>query len=325
VPRRALLESPSGATDWRDEEGQPVSTDRVDKAWQDKGLEGYSTEAILGTLGHYGAPVAEADFRKLAEASWPQDIAQQWGKKWKGTGPFKPFHWAAAEELWRRWVPDRLAPHEFSEALAELMSALTSLFESKQDAPVGAAFERMKTIRQRMPMNDKGQPVVAFIERALGGFDEKVAEMFDSMAESLAKAGHIGHAEAFAEFEEFLLPERRGIASAIVRATKGERDAALADLESVSADAARTPLARLLGVDGLIHLGAWPQAVARARPMMMQAEKDGDIHLAIDLCARLDHVFKATGDREGQQEMARESARLGEMHDHMHPGHGHRR
>ena len=95
--------------------------------------------------------MAEADFSKLAESSWPQDIGLEWGKKWKGTGPFKPFPWVAAEELWRRWVPERLAPHEFSDGLAGLMSALTALLEGKQDAPVAAAFERMKAIRQRMP------------------------------------------------------------------------------------------------------------------------------------------------------------------------------
>jgi hypothetical protein len=310
--------------DWRDEEKRPVSTERVDKAWQNKGLQGYSTEAIVGTLGHYGAPVAEADFRKLAETSWPPDIALEWGKKWKGTGPFKPFPYAAAEELWSRWVKDRLAPREFTMALAELMTTLTQLLSGKKDAPVNAAFERMKSVRQRMPLDEKGQPQLAFVERALGGFDEKVAEMFDSMAETLAKTGNTAYADAFAEFEEFLLPDRRGIASSIVRASKGERDAALAELEAVSVDASRTPLSRLLAVDGLIHLGAWPQVVARARPMMLQAEKDGDIHLAIDLCARVEHVYKATGDRAALQDLASDAARLNAMHDHMHPGHRHR-
>jgi hypothetical protein len=297
----------------------------VDKAWQNKGLQEYSTEAILGTLGHYGAPVAEAGFRKLAETGWPQDIALEWGKKWKGTGPFKPFPHAAADELWRRWMPDRPSPNEFAVALAGLMAALTSLISGQKDAPVEAAFESMKSIRQRIPLDDKGQPQLAFVERALGGFDEKVAQMFDSMAEILAKTGNVAQAEAFAEFEEFLLPDRRGIASSIVRATKGEREPALAELEAVSVDTSRTPLTRLLAVDGLIHLGAWPQAAARARPMMMQAEKDGDIHLAIDLCSRLEHVYKATADRAGLQDLSEDMARLNAMHDHMHPGHGHRR
>ena len=302
-----------------------MSTDRVDKAWQSKGLKDYSTEAIVGTLGHYGIPVAEGDFRKLAEGAWPTDIAMQWGQKWKGTGPFKPFPFAAADELWRRWMPDRVAPRELSDSLAELLKALATLLDGNKDAPVDAAFERMKAVRQKVPTDDKGLPQLAFIERTLGVFNEKIAEVFDSMAETLAKAGHLGHAEAFAELEEFLLPDRRGIATAIVRATKGEREPAIADLEKVTTDSARGPLARLLAVDGLIHLGAYPQATAQARTMLMQAEKDKDIHLAIDLTARLEHVYKATGDRASLQALAQDAARLNAMHDEMHPGHRHRR
>ena len=302
-----------------------MSTDRVDKAWQSKGLKDYSTEAIVGTLGHYGVPVAEGDFRTLAESAWPTDIAMQWGQKWKGTGPFKPFPFAAADELWRRWMPDRVAPRDLSESLSELMRALALLLDGKQDAPVDAAFERMMTVRQKVPTDDKGLPQLAFIERALGVFNEKIAELFDSMAETLAKAGHVGHAEKFAELEEFLLPDRRGIATAIVRASKGERDPAIADLEKVTTDSARGPLSRLLAVDGLIHLGAFPQATTQARAMMMQAEKDKDIHLAIDLAARLEHVYKKTGDRGSLQALAQDAARLNKMHDEMHPGHRHRR
>jgi hypothetical protein len=303
---------------------QAVSTERVDKAWQSKGLQGYSTEAIVGTLGHYGVPMAEGDFRKLAESIWPQDIAVQWSQKWKGTGPFKPFPFAAAEELWRRWTPDRVAPRDLSEGLAQLLAALTTLLAGNKDAPVDAAFERIKTVRQKVPVDDKGLPQLAFIERALGVFNEKVAELFDSMAESLAKAGHTAHAESFANLEEFLLPDRRGIATAIVRASKGERDPAIADLEKVTTDSSRGPLSRLLAVDGLIHLGAWPQATTQARALMMQAEKDQDIHLAIDLAARLEHVYKSTGDRAALQELSRDAARLNAMHDEMHPGHKHR-
>ena len=301
-----------------------MSTERVDKAWQSKGLQGYSTEAIVGTLGHYGVPAAEGDFKQLAESSWPTDIGLQWSQKWKGTGPFKPFPFAAADELWRRWLPERVSPRALSDALAELLKSLASLLDGKKDAPVDAAFEGMRAVRQKVPTDEKGLPQLAFIERALGVFNEKVAEMFDSMAETLAKSGHVGHAEAFADLEEFLLPDRRGIATAIVRASKGERDPAIADLEKVTTDSARGPLSRLLAVDGLIHLGAFPQATTQARAMMMQAEKDKDIHLAIDLTARLEHVYKATGDRGSLQALAQDAARLNAMHDEMHPGHRHR-
>jgi hypothetical protein len=57
--------------------------------------------------------------------------------------------------------------------------------------------------------------------------------------------------------------------------------------------------------------------------MMLQAEKDGDIHLAIDLCSRLEHAYKASGDMEALRALAPDTARLNEMHDRMHPGHRH--
>ena len=44
-----------------------MSAERVDKKWQEKGLESYSTEAILGTLQHYGVTTDEAAFKKVAE------------------------------------------------------------------------------------------------------------------------------------------------------------------------------------------------------------------------------------------------------------------
>ena len=174
-------------------------------------------------------------------------------------------------------------------------------------------------------MDDKGQPLLALRRARPGRLRREGRPRCSTRWPRRSQGGPRPARGAFAEFEEFLLPDRKGIATAIVRAAKGERDAAVADLENVTAETTRTPLSRLLAVDGLIHLGAWPQVVARARPMMLQAEKDGDIHLAIDLCARLEHVFKATGDRAALQELAPDAARLSDMHDHMHPGHRHRR
>lgn len=36
--------------------------DRVDKSWKDKGLGAFSTQAILGTLAHYGVALDEGGF-----------------------------------------------------------------------------------------------------------------------------------------------------------------------------------------------------------------------------------------------------------------------
>ena len=298
-----------------------MSTERVEKGWQRQGLKDYSTGAILGTLGHYGVSMTEEAFRKLAEKGYPVAIASEWMQKWKGTGPFKPFPFVAAQELWRRWVPDRVAPHELSERLAELMGALLSRLSGSQNAPVAPAFEKMNAVRQRIPMDEKGAPKTLFIEEALSVFDERIVEQFDGLAEALAERGHGEDAEAFADLEEFLLPDRRGISKAIVRSARGDRQGATADLVALAGDASRAPISRLLSVDGLIHLKSHSEAAAVGRTLLDEAEKSGDLHLALDLVPRLEHVFKAQGNREALFALTRDAARLEEAHDRMHPGH----
>jgi hypothetical protein len=298
-----------------------VSTQRVDKAWQQKGLKEYSTEALLGTLGHYGLPVGEEDFRKLAETTFPLGIAQEWRPKWKGTGPFKDFMVAAAVELWRRWLPDRVAPMELADTLTGLMHACALLLDGKQDAPVAAALEKMNGLRSRMPLDERGAPQERFMREALAPFTEKQAEVFDSLAEALASAGHTAHAESFADVEEFLLPDRKGISRAMVRAARGELDGATDDLAKLTEDTSRSPIARLLAVDGLIHVKAHGRAAAAARTLLESAEQGGDLHLALDLVPRLEHIYKAQNDRESLLDLMRISERLETAHDKIHPGH----
>ncbi|MFP2925726.1 hypothetical protein ACLESO_11005 [Pyxidicoccus sp. 3LG] len=298
-----------------------MSTQRVDKAWQQKGLKEYSTEALLGTLGHYGLPVNEEDFRKLAETAFPLGIAQQWQPKWKGTGPFKDFAVAAAVELWRRWLPDRVAPMELTDTLGGLMQALAQLLNGQTDAPVGPAFEKMTALRARMPLEEGGAPQERFMREALAPFTEKQAEVFDSLAEALASSGHVALAESFADVEEFFLPDRKGISRAIVRAAKGELRDATDDLVKLTQDTSRSPIARLLAVNGLIHVKANEQAAAAGRMLLDQAEQSGDIHLALDLVPSLEHAYKATDDRIALLDLMRISERLEATHDKMHPGH----
>ncbi|HEX8820426.1 MAG TPA: hypothetical protein VF794_10905 [Archangium sp.] len=298
-----------------------MSSDRVDKAWQRKGLKDYSTEAIIGTLGHYGVQVSEADFRQLAEKKYPSGIAEGWLPQWKGTGQFAPFPFAAAGELWRRWLTDRVAPYDLSEGLAQLMGALGQLLQGSQEAPVGPAFQRINELRQRVPVNDKGEPDLNFMQEALRVFDERSARAFDDLAEMLAKAGHIDDAEAFADLEEFLLPDRRGVAKPIIRATKGERDPALEDLQKVATDASRAPISRVLAVDGLLHLGANDKVIAVGRPLLEEAERTQDWHLALDLVARLEHSYKQLGERGSLAALAKDRARIEAAHDAAHPGH----
>ncbi|WP_199732925.1 MULTISPECIES: hypothetical protein [Corallococcus] len=298
-----------------------MSTQRVEKSWQTKGLKDYPTEALLGTLGHYGVPVSEADYRKLAETAYPLGIAQQWKSTWKGTGPFKDYVVAAAVELWRRWMGDRVSPQEFTEGLAALMNALVQRLNKLQDAPVPAAFERLKSLRSRLTLDDKGALPAPFLQEALAPFSEKDAELFDSLAESLAVQGHHDDAAAFADIEEFLLPDRRGISQAVVRSARGEREPAIQDLKNLIHDTARAPISRLLAVDGLIHLQAWIDASIEGRALLAEAEKANDIHLSLDLVPRLEHIFKQQNDRAALLELMGTQERLEAQHDKMHPGH----
>lgn len=298
-----------------------MSTQRIDKSWQTKGLKDYPTEALLGTLGHYGIPVSEEDYRKLAETTYPLGIAQKWKGTWKGTGPFKDYVVAAAVELWRRWMADRVSPQDFTEGLAALMNALVQRLNGVQDAPVSAAFERVKSLRSRLTLDDKGNLPAPFLQEALAPFSEKDAELFDSLAESLAVQGHLEDATAFADIEEFLLPDRRGISQAVVRAARGEREPAIQDLKNLIHDTARAPISRLLAVDGLIHLQAWIDAAIEGRTLLADAEKANDIHLSLDLVPRLEHIFKQQNDRAALLELMGTQERLEALHDKMHPGH----
>ncbi|NTX54647.1 hypothetical protein [Myxococcus sp. CA039A] len=298
-----------------------MSAQRVDKAWQQKGLKEYSTEALVGTLGHYGISVAEADFRKLSETTFPLGIAQQWKAQWKGTGPFKDFVVAAPVELWRRWLPDRVAPYELTDTLASLMKSLLQLLNGAAEAPVAPAFEKMNGLRTRLPVDDKGGPQERFMQEALAPFSEKDAELFDSLAETLARSGHGAHAESFADLEEFFLPDRKGISRAMVRAARGEQDAAVSDLVKLTEDTARTPIARILAVDGLIHLKANGPAASAGRMLLEWAESTKDLHLALDLVPRLEHVYKAQNDRVSLLDLVRTADRLNAEHDRIHPGH----
>ena len=73
-----------------------MSADRVDKQWKERGLEQYSTQAIIGSLNHYGVTVDEAGFRQLAAERYPLEIAGTWRGTWKGKGQFLQLPYVAA-------------------------------------------------------------------------------------------------------------------------------------------------------------------------------------------------------------------------------------
>lgn len=302
-----------------------MSQARVDKQWQTKGLEGYGADALLGTLAHYGVSTSEAAFKEAAAAGrYPLSLAREWQAAWKGTGPFAAFPYAAAAELWRRWVPDRPAPEELARALARAMDALAERASGKGGADADAALGRVREVLGQAPGGEARQ---AYVHEALSAFDERAMRVFDGLGEALAKQGKGEDARAFAALEEELLPERQGVASAIVRAHLGERDAALQGLAGVGGDAAREVPVRVMAVDALLHLEAWPEAQRLLRALLADAEAapgGGDVHLALELAARLEHAALRSGDSAAVQAARADLRRLEAAHAVAHPHHGHR-
>jgi hypothetical protein len=292
---------------------------RVDKSWQSKGLSGYPLDAILGTLRHYGAETSQADFEKLAAEKFPLAIAEQWRGQWRGTGQFATFPHAAAEELWRRLMADKLSPALFSEALLSLMGALSQMVGGAPDAPVGAAFARVDQLKAQLPLEGGGARPDFAVEVASHLAEQY--ETFNQVAEALAKEGHVEDAEAFAAIEELLFVERSGVGRATVQAARGERAPALETLARLAADAARGPGGRLTAIDALLSLEAHPQGEAAALALLDELERDADYHMAFNVMQRLAYALEKQdklAEREALQERATKLARA---HHAAHPNH----
>ena len=84
-----------------------MANDRVDKGWTKKGLDSYSTEAILGTLAHYGVATDESGFRALAEGQFPLQIARSWADSRRVTVPRSDEVAGGAGDLHRRHTGGR--------------------------------------------------------------------------------------------------------------------------------------------------------------------------------------------------------------------------
>jgi len=95
-----------------------------------------------------------------------------------------------------------------------------------------------------------------------------------------------------------------------VRVIKGEREPAIADLRQLAEDGSRGLPSRVLAVDALLHVGANSEAAGAGRPVLEAAEKAGDLHLALDMCARLQEAFKRLNDHGAQLALQRDISRL---------------
>jgi hypothetical protein len=293
-------------------------SDRVDKQWQKKGLEGYSTSAILGTLQHYGIAVDEAGFRAAAADRFPAQLAMEWIPRWKGTGQFAGFPYPAATELSRRLFPDRLMPADLARGLAELLGAL---LEKRSGAAVDPtpAFDNAEGLLQKLPASDEARR--GFLDETMLQLGEKVVRAVDELAEALARAGHLAEGKRFAELEEKLLPERRGIATALVQAVAGDREGAVEKLRSAADEPGRPLETKVMAVESLVHLQALDEALQVGKPALDTAEAMGEHHAAMALCDRLGWVLEKLGRREELALHAERARRISAAHKHAHPHH----
>lgn len=294
--------------------------DRVDKKWAETGLKKYSNEAIYGTLAHYGVSIDEGKFKEQSQDRYPLDLAAEWSDGWKGTGQFAKFPYAAAMELWGRVHPDRIAPGTVAEAVVGLLTALKALQEDVPGAPVGKRLERMGELKPKIP-TENGKIQEKFADELFSHFGEEVLQLFDGIGPNLARAGHIDDALEFAQWEEFLVPAREGVATALVEAAGGDKQKGLATLKALSADSARSLETRLIAIDALLNEGENDAALLAAEPVLDEAEKKEDHHLALAAAARVAHVYEQKGDRAKLKALEVRVDALQEAHTKAHPHH----
>ena len=117
-------------------------------------------------------------------------------------------------------------------------------------------------------------------------------EVFDKLAEALAMKGHHAEADRFVAIEERLFPVREGSARALVRAAKGDREGAAADVLAIAEDAKRDDFSRLSAIDGLLELGRVDDAKRLTLALIDKAEQTKDVDLAAEAVPRLRAVLE---------------------------------
>jgi hypothetical protein len=273
-----------------------MATERVDKGWQQRGIDTYSLEAILGTLAHYGVTVDEASFKQIASVGFPLGIAMRWHETWKGTGQFSRFPASAAEELWRRWCPGQIAPTDVALAVINLIKELSELLDqpdsSGAEPDQGTLETRFKVVEAYLPkLPTETERRELFVGEMIGAMTEWM-EPFDGMAEALSKKQQAAHAERFVAIEEALITQRRGISTAIVKAAWGDADGAVADLVALTKDTTRDAWNRLSAVDALFDFERNELAKPAAIALFDEAERTKDLEFLSATVERLAHLLE---------------------------------
>ncbi|MBE2253723.1 MAG: hypothetical protein IAE78_29610 [Myxococcus sp.] len=266
-----------------------MATERVDKGWQQRGIDCYPVEAIIGTLAHYGVKIDEASFKAAAAEHFPLAIAMKWHEGWKGTGQFSRFPAAAAEELWRRLLPGQIAPTDVALAVINLMKDLADLLDEKKDQ--GTLETRFKVVEAYLPSIPPPPRRDLFIGELIGALNDWM-EPLDGMGEALAKKKHDALADRFVAIEEALISQRKGVASAIVQAQRGDRDGAVRAFSAIALDSQRDFWNRLSALDALLDFEENELAKQAALPLFDDAEKSKDLELVSSVIERLAHLLE---------------------------------
>jgi hypothetical protein len=248
---------------------------RVDKGWQDKGIDTFSTEAILGTLAHYGVAIDEGGFKALAGTLFPYAMAVEWHDGWKGTGQFSRFPLSAAEELWRRWCPNELTPIDVAVTLRHLVNDVWALIEKR---PLQGPLETRFTVVEALLPRMAGPRAEPFVEELVAVLGEEM-EAVNALVTDLEKAGHAVWASRFAKLEEALFPLRAGVVTAMLKHVRGDTQGAKADLMSLAS--AKTGLARVGVISALMEVGTAPAEVEKmVLGLMHEAQEPFNLDLA---------------------------------------------
>jgi hypothetical protein len=266
-------------------------SERVDKAWQSRGIESFSTEQILGTLVHYGVTVDEGAFRERAKVDFPLAIAQEWHLSWKGKGQFSHFPAAASEELWHRFLAPDIAPTDLVLACVNLLKTLDEVLGDKADD--GTWNTRFAVVEAYLPkVPPPGERREKFVGEFIAAMGEWM-EVFDSMSQALAKKKHDAFADRLVLIEGTIFPERAGSAKALVIAARGEVDTAVKDLAAISDDAAKPPYERLSAIDALLGLQKGEAAKPGLLSLLDQAQEKKDLELASHVVEQLTELLQA--------------------------------
>ncbi|PZR08859.1 MAG: hypothetical protein DI536_23485 [Archangium gephyra] len=284
---------------------------RVDKQWKDKGLTGYSTEAIIGTLNHYGVKLDEAGFKATAADKFPLDLAIEWKPTWKGTGQFAPYPYAAANELFNRLLPEKPTPMKTAHVILDVIANGLRAVAGRDDANLAGAFGHWDALVPNLP--PRGDRRDAFL-RELVTFLESWAQTFNELPERLAKAGKKDEALKVALVHEVLFTDREGCMTAIVRAHSGEREAAVGDLSKWAGEAGRDVYQRYSALDALFQLEELEKVKTLGLGVFDAAAEDKKWGLADSIAHLLGHLVQKAG---GEPEFVRAvRERLDRAHAH---------